>query len=80
MYLHNGMFYHAMDLYYPRVRKQNVVTKCDSQRDRLGGCREGGAREGGTPMRNKLSENLNLSPKLLQPGRGSRFFTSKKYH
>lgn len=75
MYLHNGMFYHAMDLYYPRVRKQNVATKCDSQRDRWGG---GGRGKGGTPLRNKLSKNLNLSPKVLQPGRGSRFFTSKK--
>lgn len=26
MYLHNGMFYHAMDLYYPRVRKQNMYS------------------------------------------------------
>ena len=42
MYLHNGMFYHAMDPYYPRVSKQNVVSTCDSQQHRF-------PRWGGTP-------------------------------
>lgn len=42
MYLHNGMFYHAMDPYHPRVRKHNVVSTCDSQQNRFPGW-------GGTP-------------------------------